>query len=435
MAIVNSDSVGERGKKDARRHREKQKEGVIKNQLPEIFSEEAIITGKGKRTVKIPIRYIEIPTFRPAQNSGESYGIGQGNGDGWGADNEPGIDYIETEVEIEELIEMMLEDLGLPNLVNKPAKQILVELGFKISGKSRSGPWSLLNSAATAKEGIKRFWGYLRYLQKETGKDELSCFDVLKRSNGILKDALEILKDSNFQPQAKTFEPFPVFDNEDLRFHKIKKEKRPESQAVIIAMMDVSGSMSIDKKYLARSMLFWLTAFLRDIYERVEIRFIIHHTDAKLVDEKTFFSTGESGGTCCYSAYELAENLIDTQYPTNQWNVYLFHFSDGDDFDPSRSTEALKKCLNKDISMFGYGQISPEMSIEKMLGKSNVGDNNLLGVFAKQLPIIHSNNHGLQIFAGKENCPFIGVVINDKKQIWPAIQEYLKKGRWDNAGK
>ncbi|MEK7590309.1 MAG: DUF444 family protein, partial [Patescibacteria group bacterium] len=106
MAIINSDSVGERGKKDARRHREKQKE-TIKEHLPEIISEEAIITSKGKRIVKIPIRGIEIPTFRPAQNGEESYGIGQGNGDGDGvAGDKPGIDYIETEVELEELIEM-----------------------------------------------------------------------------------------------------------------------------------------------------------------------------------------------------------------------------------------------------------------------------------------------------------------------------------------
>ncbi len=430
MAIINSDSVGERGKKDARRHREKQKE-TIKEHLPEIISEEAIITSKGKRIVKIPIRGIEIPTFRPAQNGEESYGIGQGNGDGDGvAGDKPGIDYIETEVEIEELIEMMLEDLGLPNLTLKQAKQILVDLGFKISGKSRSGPWPLLNSAATAKEGIKRFWGYLRYLQKETGKDELFCFDALKRSNGILKDALEMLKDSQFQPQAKIVEPFPVFENEDLRFHKIKKKEKLESQAVIIAMMDVSGSMDIDKKYLARSMLFWLATFLRNIYERVEIRFIIHHTEAKLVDEQTFFSTGESGGTFCYSAYELAGNLIDTEYPTSQWNVYLFHFSDGDDFDSKRSAEELKKCLNRGINMFGYGQISPGTQFEKLFGKS---EGNLLGEFAKRLQLTQVNNRGLQTFVGKDDCPFVGVLIADKAQIWPAIQEYLKKGRWENA--
>ncbi|MEK7590310.1 MAG: DUF444 family protein, partial [Patescibacteria group bacterium] len=332
--------------------------------------------------------------------------------------------------EIEELIEMMLEDLGLPNLTLKQAKQILVDLGFKISGKSRSGPWPLLNSAATAKEGIKRFWGYLRYLQKETGKDELFCFDALKRSNGILKDALEMLKDSQFQPQAKIVEPFPVFENEDLRFHKIKKKEKLESQAVIIAMMDVSGSMDIDKKYLARSMLFWLATFLRNIYERVEIRFIIHHTEAKLVNEQTFFSTGESGGTFCYSAYELAGNLIDTEYPTSQWNVYLFHFSDGDDFDSKRSAEELKKCLNRGINMFGYGQISPGTQFEKLFGKS---EGNLLGEFAKRLQLTQVNNRGLQTFVGKDDCPFVGVLIADKAQIWPAIQEYLKKGRWENA--
>ncbi len=91
-------------------------------------------------------------------------------------------------------------------------------------------------------------------------------------------------------------------------------------------MMDVSGSMGTMKKYLARSFYFWMTSFLRVIYKRVEIRFIAHTTEARLVDEYDFLHRGESGGTSCHSAYELATDLIDTEYPTSQWNVYPFPF-------------------------------------------------------------------------------------------------------------
>ena len=91
--------------------------------------------------------------------------------------------------------------------------------------------------------------------------------------------------------------------------------------------------MDVTKKYFARSFFFWMVSFLRTLYEHVEIRFIAHTTEAKLVDEQEFFHKGESGGTSCASAYELAVKLIDTEYPTSRWNVYPFHFSDGEDWD------------------------------------------------------------------------------------------------------
>ncbi|MDO8515625.1 MAG: DUF444 family protein, partial [bacterium] len=209
MAIIVSEPTTERGNKDAKRHRDKQRE-AIKKQLPEIFADESIITRRKGKTVKVPIKSIDIPRFRPARDK-VPIGIGQGNGkrgdvigeipgDGTGKGkskpgNQPSEGYIETEIEIEELIEMMLEDLGLPRLEEKEVQQIVVKNGWKIEGLRKIGPRVLMNNRATAKEGVKRFWFLLHAITEVAKVDELTAFRALKQAQGIMPDALEILRD------------------------------------------------------------------------------------------------------------------------------------------------------------------------------------------------------------------------------------------------
>ena len=375
MPIFEPEPIIQRGKQDAKRHREKQKE-VIKRNLKDIISEESIITGKRDKIIKIPIKGIDIPNFRRGKGSGGGgFGTGEGKpGDiirrrkldpgGKGAPgSEPGVDYLETEVDLMELIELMMEDFGLPLLEEKEVKQTIIELGYKITGKSKFGPWVNLDRRASQKEGFRTFYFMLRALEAETKRSELDCFVALKRANGILSDAIKLLEDPAFKVlDDDVFDPFPIFRNEDLRFRKIKRDTKEQSSAVVIAMLDVSGSMSTDKKYIARSMLFWLVEFLRKIYELVEIRFIIHHTEAKIVDEETCFKIGEGGGTKVHSAYDKAHDLIKDNYPTSIWNIYAWHFSDGDDFMPDKTIESLQKLFDLDINMFGYAEIRPEGS-------------------------------------------------------------------------
>lgn len=102
---------------------------------------------------------------------------------------------------------------------------------------------------------------------------------------------------------------------DDLRFKTWEEIVIPHSNAVVLAMMDTSGSMGIFEKYIARSFFFWMVRFLRTKYEKVEIVFIAHHTEAKEVSEDHFFTKGESGGTICSSAYRLALEIIDKRYP------------------------------------------------------------------------------------------------------------------------
>lgn len=439
MAVRIGSEYKEKGQRDARRHREKQKKAV-KEEMKKIISESSIITRKKGRKVSIPIREIVIPDFKPGtrKDNGEDTraGVGQGSGKqgdvigrraGSGSDpgkpgNQPGEDYIESEVDIEEIIDLMLEDLGLPNLEDKEATARLEAVsGFRISGIRRSGPHVLLEKKRTSRQGIGRFYAYLESLKEETGRDELACYTALRDADGNLGEAIALLE-QGIEATYDEVQPFPILESSDLRYMNLKEEKTYHSNAVIFAMMDVSASMTTEKKYLARSMLFWINEFLRKIYDHVEIRFIIHHARARLVDEDSFFKTGESGGTRCVEAYRLAGSMIESHYPTDAWNVYLFHFSDGEDWESAATIAEAKKLIEvTGVNMLGYGEI-------RLDGRPF--SSGLIKAFEKELPVSTQDREDMDIIVGEKSHPFLGIVIRDKEHILPAIHEFLKKERW-----
>lgn len=440
MPITVPDVIAEKGKADAKRHRDKQKE-IIKENIPRIISEESIITGKRDKKIKVRIRSIEIPYFRPGK-TGPGIGVGQGEGQPGDiigrkpgnknkpgqAGNEPGEDWIDSEMEIAEIIEMMLEELGLPRLEEKEMKTLLTELGYKITGRDKTGIWPLRDVKATQKEGMKRFWFVLEALMEETGLPKLTCYDALKKTEGDFGDALNLLEDPSFVPTAETIEPFAIFATDDLRFLRIDPDIKEQSQAVIIAMMDVSGSMGTEKKYRARSMLFWQVEFLRQIYDKVEIRFIIHHTTAKVVPEEDFFNTGESGGTYSYTAFEMANSLVDTEYPINQYNVYVWYFGDGDDYSSetsARTVEEIQKLFVKGVNMIGYGEVNDDLINVK-------NSSTLMKIFRDYFELQQIVDNDLEMWSSKA-VPFLAMAIRKREHIWPALKQFLKKDRWINA--
>jgi hypothetical protein len=175
--------------------------------------------------------------------------------------------------------------------------------------------------------------------------------------------------------------------------------------------------MGTMKKYLARSFYFWMVSFLRTIYKHVEIRFIAHTTEAKLVDEYDFFHKGESGGTFCYAAYNLAAELIDTEYPPSSWNIYPFHFSDGEDWSPDQTVRSLRGLLQRDVSTFGYGEIQDIFSPLSTL----------MRVFKKGFPLKQFQMGDLTYFKTRETVsPFLGVIVSRKQDIYPALRVFLR---------
>jgi hypothetical protein len=184
-------------------------------------------------------------------------------------------------------------------------------------------------------------------------------------------------------------------------------------------MMDVSGSMGEVKKYFARSFYFWMLSFLRTMYQHVEVRFIAHTTGAKLVDETEFFHRGESGGTNCASAYELAAELVDTEYPPSRWNVYPFHFSDGEDWDPTNSAKAVESLLERGVAALGYGEIQTEYSYSV-----------LMHALANKLSLRVADDGDFAYYYGEwSTTPVIGVVLRSKSDLYPSLRAFLSRER------
>ena len=227
----------------------------------------------------------------------------------------PGQDYYEAEVSLMEIEEALFSQLELPNLQRKELDQNVVQ-HIEFNDIRRTGLMGNIDKKRTMLAAFKR--------------------NAMSGKPGF----------------------YPIY-REDLKFKTWNEVVKPESKAVVLAMMDTSGSMGMWEKYMARSFFFWMTRFLRTKYETVNIAFIAHHTEAKVVSEDEFFTKGESGGTICSSAYRKALELIETKYSPSRYNIYPFHFSDGDNLtsDNARCVKLVQE-LMKVSNMFGYGEVN-----------------------------------------------------------------------------
>jgi uncharacterized protein len=325
-------SLHRKGHDDQQRHQEKVQE-AIRNNLPDLITEESIIMSNGREVVKIPIRSLD--EYKIRYNYDKNKHVGQGDGDsqvgdviardgtdagkgpgkGQGAGDQPGEDYFEAEVSLMELEEALFKQLALPNLQRKEQNEELVE-NIEFNDIRKTGLMGNIDKKRTMMTAFKR----------------------------------------NAMQGKPSFHPIY---QEDLKFKTWNEVVKPESKAVVLAMMDTSGSMGIWEKYMARSFFFWMTRFLRTKYETVEIEFIAHHTEAKVVSEEDFFTRGESGGTICSSAYRKALDLINEKYNPKRYNIYPFHFSDGDNLtsDNARCVKLVEEIM-KVSNMFGYGEVN-----------------------------------------------------------------------------
>jgi sporulation protein YhbH len=433
MAVKRQDwGLSQRGLKDAARHREKVRESIQKN-IADIIADASIITRKKGQIVRVPIRGLKSYRFIFRRESSGGTGVGQGKGEKGEvigrqpspggqpgqAGDQPGVDYLETEIDVEQLIDMMFEDLGLPNLKKKPFTETATPKGWKFNSIEKTGILAQLDKKRTLKEAVRRTASFVGDLARETGQPEGACRKALAMAGGNLSLAKKFLQEGVPLDQAKDF--IPLF-SEDLRYRTLEKDLEYHSNAVVIAMMDVSGSMGTMKKYLARSFFFWLVEFLKQLYKRVEIRFIAHATEATLVDEHEFFHKGESGGTFCHAAYDLASYLVETEYSPSRWNVYPFHFSDGEDFEPLKTMASAKRLMQQGINLLGYGEIHTDPYTTSRL----------MDTFARELHLDRGQPYrdDFEIFLGTDRTtPFIGAILRDKSHVYLALKEFLRKER------
>jgi hypothetical protein len=401
--------------------------------MRDIVADESIITRRKDEKVKVPIRGIKSYKFKHGSPDGLGAGAGHGQGQpgdvigrkpGRGkpgqAGDKPGEDYIESEIELSELIQYMLEDMGLPNLQTKEVAKLITPEGWTFKNISRTGLRPNIEKKRTMQEGMKRLIHFIEELKRETGRPEEECETALELAQGDINQALQLLQDPSFSPEEH-LEASAIITQDDLRFRTMEEEEEYHSNAVVLAMMDVSGSMGLDKKYIARSFFFWLVEILRHLYDNVEIRFITHTTEAKLVDEYHFFHKGESGGTFCHTAFDLAAELVSSQYPSSKYNVYSFLFSDGDDWKPELTVKSLRRLLELGVNMVGYGEIMERSVMSNLM--RHVED-----VFALR-PVTSRRDESV-VVSQSASHQFLAVLFEDEKQILPAIKEFLQKERW-----
>ncbi|MEZ4286608.1 MAG: DUF444 family protein [Polyangiales bacterium] len=306
--------------------------GKIRNNLRRYISNGEIMGRRGKDAVSIPLPQIDVPRFRFGQK--EQGGVGQGDGDpgdalsaspqegdGAGKAGSDSAEHaLEVEVSFDELADILGEELALPNIDTR-GKSSIVDKKDRYVGVRRVGPNSLRHFKRTFRSALRR-------------QIALGTYDPKR--------------------------PVIIPTRDDMRFKSWKTEEEAVTNAVIIYMMDVSGSMGDEQKEIVRIESFWIDTWLHRQYKGIETRFIIHDATAREVDRETFFRTRESGGTMISSAYRLAADMITNDYPSSEWNIYPFHFSDGDNWsvdDTLLCVELLRDRIIPASNVFCYGQV------------------------------------------------------------------------------
>lgn len=355
--------------------------GKIRENLRQYISKGELLGKQGKDVVSIPVPHIDIPRFRfgGKQQGGVGQGQGEagdpvgggpgepGEGDGPGqAGSDPGQHAIEVEMSLDELADLLGDELSLPRIEPR-GKSTIVDQKERYVGIRRVGPNSLRHFKRTFRSALSR-------------QIALGTYDPAR--------------------------PIIIPTRDDMRYRSSKTDSQPLSNAVLIYMMDVSGSMGEEQKEIVRIESFWIDTWLRRQYKGIETRFIIHDALAREVDRSTFFRTRESGGTMISSAYKLCASMIEHDYPPSEWNIYPFHFSDGDNWsaeDTLTCVDILRQRIIPASNVFCYGQVdSPYGS----------------GQFIKDL-----RNH----FAGHE-----GVIVSEianRERIVESIRDFLGKGK------
>ncbi len=349
--------------------------GRIRKDLRRFLSRGELIGREGRRYVSIPLHDIDLPTFRYGDNSG---GVGMGEGEGEGGSGkdaggeQEGRHITEVDVTLEELADILGEELELPR-IRPRGRHRITTVKDKYSGIRPVGPASLRHFKRSYREALKR--------QIASGE---------------------------YDPDNPVVVPI----RDDLRYRSWNEVRKPQSNAAIVYMMDVSGSMGDEQKELVRLEAFWIDTWLRRNYEGVECRYVVHDVRAAEVDRETFFSIREDGGTRISSALALAKDILAAHYDTNDWNVYLFHFSDGDnssEADNRVCVKLLEENLLPACNLFGYCQVA-----------SAYGSGNFLSVLREAFPDGAPDADGPRLLTSK---------VNGRDDIYESLRAFFRPGR------
>jgi sporulation protein YhbH len=382
MAVTRSAAVpADRGGRDAQHNRERVRKQIEGHLRKNIGDQDIIADGDSAR-VRVPIKGNKRYQF--VTDRGKTKGVGQGDGDvgtvlgpplsgrspGHDAGHEPGEELYEVWLDMAEVEEYLFSSLELPRL--KPKKEVEVDSSaYKFDDIARKGPQ--LDKKTTLRQNM---------IRNAASGQGVRLGDI---------------------------------DREDLRYLSYRDKPQPKSKAVAFLMADVSASMGSHEKQITRLFYYWIIQFLRFKYDQVDVVFIAHHATAQEVSETEFFSRTESGGTMVSSAYRLCQEIQRDRFPVDEYNIYVLHASDGDNWalDNEEVFASITE-LCKIAALVGYLEIHNPgwgawgMSWEK-LGDSLADKRGDLGEEFKLAEVAQDAD------------------------IWPAIQRFFAKDNVDEA--
>lgn len=410
----------DKGKSSENRHRLlKRIENQVKKILPDLIKNTNVkdITSTGKE-VKIPVKSINEPQFQYDPSTGNKKHIQPGNkqfqtgdkidkppsgqgggsgGTGQQGSKDPGTSEDDFTISIskEEFLDFFFNDLALPDLVKKQLNSI-VDFKQKRAGFTNAGNPSRLNIVRSYKNSLSRRLAASVFFEKKIQqlKNQLTELEAQSEEAKTIEKEIERLE------KMKLTVSF--MEEADLQYNNFQQYPVPITSAVMFCIMDVSGSMGEREKDIAKRFFMLLYIFLTKQYERIEIVFIRHHTEAKEVTEEEFFNSKESGGTIVYPALELMRKIIRERYASN-WNIYAAQASDGDVWNKTDAQDC-GGIIQKDI----LNQIQYMVYIEVCRNRqSDLWD-------AYEL-------------IQKTTKQFAMARINEVNEIWKVFQEFFKK--------
>ena len=327
--------------------------------------------------VTIPRKDIHEPTFHHGPGGvrdtvypgnvdhvrGDRIARPQGGGNGAGrqaSDSGEGEDDFTFTLSKEEFMQLFFEDLALPRLLRTHMGETPL-YRTRRAGYSHDGTPHNLAVLRTMRGALGRRIALTKEPQRELQalQDELD--ELLTRDDEASAAALAELQ-RRIDALTARLSKVAFLDPIDLRFRNRTRLPVPSSQAVMFCLMDVSGSMDEERKDLAKRFFILLYLFLTRHYEKIDIVFIRHHTQAAEVGEDEFFHSTESGGTVVSSALVLLEQIIHARYPVQDWNLYVAQASDGENFsnDSGLCRSLLADKILPLVRYFAYVQVAAD---------------------------------------------------------------------------
>ena len=367
---------------------------TIKEAVVRSIRERALGDVDSKEVINIPMKRVAEPRLRHASQGGDRDQVFPGNkefiqGDtlpkpksgagekgSQGAPDGEGEDDFRFTISAEEYLDILFEELELPDLAKTQLKDDAT-LRYHRAGHSSSGSPTNLNLVRTMRRSLARRISLGRPKPGELAALELEIADLEAKADWSDEDVARLVEmKARRDLLGARSRRIAYIDPVDLRYNRFEARPQPSAQAVMFCLMDVSGSMTEDMKDLAKRFFLLLHLFLRRNYKHVDLVFIRHTSEAKEVDEETFFNSRETGGTVVSTALAEMRRIIDERYSVEDWNIYAAQASDGDNYasDSRTCLTLLNEAILPICQYFAYVEVYDRRQAEIFLSNLNVSE-------------------------------------------------------------